>query len=194
MSTKSAVKPRGVRYSFPNLEPQAILEILNELEINFTPENYENLTPQAVRAVWLGFLERLIGIREEDFLPSPSVLDSLRCAPPSLHARVANDPAEDESNGRVVLDVCGWASSFPQIFEEALGEMNFFHVLRLVMELAQMPNFALVDLTAPDKKRFQYFVSGLVNFLRFHTEQLAYMNQYVAEAVRCVLLGFRRGL
>ncbi len=62
---------------------------------------------------------------------------------------------------------------FPELYEEAIGNLKFTRRLFDLMRRCGVPDFTLRDLTKPEYSRTRRNVSAVINFAKFREEKVA---------------------
>ena len=62
---------------------------------------------------------------------------------------------------------------FPELYEEAIGNMKFQRHLFELMECCGVPDFSLKDLIKPEYARTRRNISAVINFAKFREERVA---------------------
>ena len=72
---------------------------------------------------------------------------------------------------------------FPELYEEAIGNLKFTRRLFDLMRRCGVPDFTLRDLTKPEYTRTRRNVSAVINFAKFREEQVARYEATQGESV-----------
>ena len=72
---------------------------------------------------------------------------------------------------------------FPELYEEAIGNLKFTRRLFDLMRRCGVPDFTLRDLTKPEYTRTRRNVSAVINFAKFREEQVAQYEATQGESV-----------
>ena len=72
---------------------------------------------------------------------------------------------------------------FPELYEDAIGNLKFTRRLFDLMRRCGVPDFTLRDLTKPEYTRTRRNVSAVINFAKFREEQVAKYEATQGESV-----------
>lgn len=67
------------------------------------------------------------------------------------------------------------AISYPQLHDESIPQLNGLKAIMKLMEVSEISDFALRDLTSPSQSRLIRFLSGIMNFAKFREERLHFL-------------------
>lgn len=68
---------------------------------------------------------------------------------------------------------------YPELYDDAIPQFNFLRQCQTMFDDAQCNEFGLRDLHAPDKSRFQWHLSALINVHKFRMTRLAMIEDAV---------------
>lgn len=68
---------------------------------------------------------------------------------------------------------------FPELYEDAIPQFNYLRQCQKMFEAAQFEEFGIRDLHAPEKNRFHWELSALINLHKFRQTRLAMIEEVV---------------
>lgn len=69
------------------------------------------------------------------------------------------------------------AIHYPELHEDSIAKLNSLRSIMKMMEICDISDFSLRDLMAPDAKRLNRQLSGIMNFAKFREERLLLLNE-----------------
>ena len=81
------------------------------------------------------------------------------------------------------LEVAERVFDYPELYEEAIGNLVFHRKLFELMETCGVPDFGLRDMMKPEYARTRRNLSALINFAKFREEKLAQWEEEMADVI-----------
>lgn len=106
---------------------------------------------------------------------SPSPDDVKKIADFFIYEIYAKRPEDSAQPSFGCLD----SVEYPELYDDAISQFNFLRQCQLMFNDAQCSEFGLRDLHAPDRSRFQWHLSALVNIHKFRMTRLAMIEDAV---------------
>lgn len=106
---------------------------------------------------------------------SPSPDDVKQIAEFFTHEIYAKRPEDFAQPSFGCLD----SVEYPELYDDAIPQFNFLRQCQIMFGDAQCSEFGLRDLHAPDKSRFQWHLSALINVHKFRMTRLAMVEDAV---------------
>lgn len=69
------------------------------------------------------------------------------------------------------------AVTHPELHEESVPKTNLFRACKKMMEMCEIPDYSMKDLTTPSASRLRRHLSGIINFAKFREERLILLSE-----------------
>lgn len=135
-------------YPFPELDTASIVTCLENLDISLTEQDIRKPNPNTAFRLFETLGDKLMSVQFGKYTGAFQDED------------VLNEMLED------LMD-------HPELHQNSLPLLNFFHHWSRLMIDIGVPGFSLMDWLKPDGKRLQVLLSGIINFARFRDVNLA---------------------